>query len=256
MSRILFVEGWAVPRRVLVVLAVAAFVELLTMALRTAPLADVGFVGLPWAVVPCAIAVGVVANYPHRRKITITDARAFAYVALLVLGVVFGGLYVTSNGWGVTLAIIAAVSVEEVVYRFAVPVLVALGLQRFGVPQRNALLAGIALSVGLFALMPGHLAQLNSFEAWSALVAFSVLMSHAVWRGKSLFAPVVAHAIYDFATIGMQDGDISSLLRVAGAAATLFAMVIIAAHPKVRVIDIREPASGMRQSEGIPQVLS
>jgi hypothetical protein len=245
---LVFVEGWALPRRVLWVLALAAGVELLTMALRSGALVSVGFVGVPWAAIPCAIALALVVRHPHRVGLNINDSRAFAYVALLLLGLLFGALYVDANGFGVTMAIVAAVGVEEVVYRFAVPVVIAVVLQRFGVRQRSGVLVGVAISIVLFALMPGHLAQLNSFEAWSALIAFSLLMSHAVWRGKSLFAPVAAHAVYDFATLGMQDGDISSLLRVAGAAATLLAMVVIAAHPKVRVIDLREPMSALPES--------
>lgn len=256
MSRKLyFFEGWAIPRRILVALGLAAVVELLTLAFRVSPMFTVGFVGISWTVVPCVVALALVLQYPHRSHLAIGEPRALAYVALLVLALLFGGLYISSNGVGVTAAIFVAVGIEEGVYRLALPVVIAFVAVQLGVQQRMALLLAIVFSIALFALMPGHLSQLNDLKSYAAFAAFSLLMSHAVWRGKSLFAPIVAHAVYDFATIGMQNGDISSALRIAGAAATLLALVVIAAHPKVRVIDLREPqpATELRDS---PQATS
>jgi membrane protease YdiL (CAAX protease family) len=176
---------------------------------------------------------------------------------LSILAVVFGGLYVVANGLAVVVAIVVAVSVEEAVYRFALPAILAMILMKIGVAKRLALIIAVVVAIGFFAAMPGHVTQLVDVRSWSAFLAFSLLMTHAVWRGRSLFAPIVAHAVYDFATIGMQNGDISSALRVAGAAATLLALVVIAAHPKVRVIDIRDSVSVLGGSAGgsLPSII-
>jgi hypothetical protein len=209
MNAITFVEGWAIPRRVLVLLGVAVFVELFVLATRIEPMFRVAFVGVPWSLLPCLVALALILHHPHRLTLVINDARALAYVALSVLAIVFGSLYVSSNGFDTSVAIVVAVGVEEVVYRLAIPIVFTLIAVRLGMHERPALLLALGVSVLLFAAMPGHVEQLTDVRSWSSFVAFTILMSHAVWRGNSLFAPVVAHAVYDFATLGMQDGDIS-----------------------------------------------
>lgn len=241
MKKLMYFGGWVVPRRVFVALVIAAVAELVEMTLNVRGLAIVGFVVIPWSALPCVVAAAMIVHYPHRKRIVINEPRALAYVSLLISTLVFASIYVVDNGFGVTLAIFAAVSIEEIVYRFTLPVLLSLLAIKLGVRAHYALLLGIGLSIALFAAMPGHVVQLHDLRSWMAFVAFSILMSHAVWRGRSLFAPIVAHAVYDYATIGMNNGDIPSLLRVAGAATALLALIVIAAHPKIRVIDLREP---------------
>ena len=241
MSRIFLLGGWAMPRRVFALLAVATVVELVEVTFALPLLTSVDFVGITWAVVPCLFAAVLILHYPHRHRFAINEPRALAYLSLLVIATMFAILYARSNGWSVTVAILVAVSTEEVVYRFALPALLTLVVMRWGVHARHAMVFSLVVSIALFVAMPGHLTQIDGVRSAMSFVAFSILMAHAVWRGRSLFAPIVAHAAYDYATIGMQNGDVSTLLRVAGAAASLLALVVIAAHPKMRVIDIRRP---------------
>jgi hypothetical protein len=241
MNYIFLLGGWAIPRRVLVLLAIATVAELAEVMFDLPSLATVDFVIVTWAAVPCLLAAALIVRYPHRHRLAIAEPRAFAYVVLLVIAVMFGALYIRSNGYAITLAILAAVSLEEIVYRFALPALLSLLMMQWGVNSRHAMVFALVTSTALFIAMPAHVTQMDDLRSVMAFIAFSILMAHAVWRGRSLFAPIVAHAAYDFATIGMQNGDVSSLLRVAGAGASLLALMVIAAHPRMRVIDLREP---------------
>src|SRR6201995_299749 len=102
--------------------------------------------------------------------------RLFGLATLTVMGLLFASRYVVDNGLGVTTAVFVAVSMEEVVYRLAIPTLLTLLLSRM-MGVRIALMLCLVVSVALFASIPGHQAQLHDGRGWVAFVAFSALMS-------------------------------------------------------------------------------
>lgn len=243
MNKHLFVEGWAVRPVVVAALAVAAAVEIIELLAGFPAMITVNWVVIPWTVLPCiaALVIVLVAHPLRRLSLKHVDRqRVIGYTALSAVGLLFASRYVKANGYDEMAAVLVAVSVEEAVYRFANPVVVMLTLSLFGVSKRVGLAVGLILSIALFAVMPGHLSQLVGLANWVALISFSLLMSYAVWRGKSLFVAILGHAIYNYANIGMQQGDITPELRFVGAAAALLALAIVAARPKTRVVDVRE----------------
>lgn len=250
MKKVYVVEGWCIPRRVVIALSIAAVVEIGELLWGFPAVFSVGWVHIAWSIFPCLGALALLVQYPRLHHIVVGEPRALAYVALFVLLGIFGGAFVVHNGFGVTAAILVAVGMEEVIYRLALPAVITLCAVCLGARPRVALFLSVGIAIALFAAMPGHREQLHDLRSYLALIAFSVLMSHAVWRGNSLLAAVFAHAVYDYVTLGMQVGDVSSLLRICGAAAALLSLAIIASHPKVQIIDLRDTVTVDRSEEG------
>jgi len=141
----------------------------------------------------------------------------------------------------VALALVAAVVSQEVVFRFAIPFFIALFLVSRGAYWRDGLFVGLGVSTALFLVAPGEFSELR---AGGVFIAMSVLLAHAVWSGKTLIAPIAAHALYSFLTVSVVHVDLSTSARLSFTAASLFLLATLGLEGKVRVIDIREVELG------------
>ena len=119
-------------------------------------------------------------------------------------------------------------------YRLAVLILVGATCAKLaGRNWRNAEDWGVGpgviaiLASGLiFALLPGHVAQMSDTLHALPFVCLGMVLGYAVLRTGALFPAIVVHALLNLATIAAFNGEISVPLRTALAATALVALIL------------------------------
>jgi membrane protease YdiL (CAAX protease family) len=138
------------------------------------------------------------------------------------------------GGFREAIGLVLAALDEELVYRLAVMIVVGAACAKFaGRNWRNAedwgALPGIAaiLASGLvFALLPGHVAQMTDTLHALPFVCLGIVLGYAVLRTGALLPAAVVHALLNLATIAAFTGEISTIMRMSLAATALLALVL------------------------------
>ena len=136
-------------------------------------------------------------------------------------------------GFREAIGLVLAALDEELVYRLAVLILVgAFSAALLGRNWRNPEDWGVApgltalLASGLiFALLPGHVAQMNGTLRALPFVSLGIVLGYAVLRTGALFPAVVVHASLNLVTIAALSGHVSNTWRASFAATALVALV-------------------------------
>jgi membrane protease YdiL (CAAX protease family) len=173
------------------------------------------------------------------RRLGLDRRNLWAWREFLVVsgGVLVFGVWQYSirvGGSREALGLVVAAFDEEMVYRLAVLVLVgALCAKIAGRNWRHTEDWGVVPGViavfasGIvFALLPGHVAQMTDTLHALPFVCLGIVLGYAVLRTGALFPAAVVHALLNLATIAAWAGEISILLRTALAAAALVALVL------------------------------
>jgi membrane protease YdiL (CAAX protease family) len=132
------------------------------------------------------------------------------------------------------IGLVVAAFDEELVYRLAVMILVgALCAKLVGRNWRNSEdwggfpgVAAILASGLVFALLPGHVAQMTDTLHALPFVCLGMVLGYTVLRTGALFPAAVVHALLNLATIAAFTGKISVALRTSLAATALVALVL------------------------------
>jgi hypothetical protein len=111
------------------------------------------------------------------------------------------------------LAILVAALDEEIVFRFAVPALVAAVLVVLHVPSRPARVSGLVVGAAWFVLLPGHRVQWHTVADVLPFIAFAALAAIVVYRSGSILATAATHAVMNMLTIISFGGDMTRLAR-------------------------------------------
>jgi Type II CAAX prenyl endopeptidase Rce1-like len=173
------------------------------------------------------------------RRVGLDRANLLAWREFLVIsgGVLLFGIWQYSlrvGGLREALGLVLAALDEELVYRLAVLVLVgALCAKLSGHNWRNSedwgvgpgVIAVVASGV-VFAVLPGHVAQMTDTLHALPFVCLGIVLGYAVLRTGALFPAAVVHALLNLATIAAWAGAISLPLRTALAAAALVALLL------------------------------
>lgn len=133
-----------------------------------------------------AVAFLVVASLRRRPSLSAAVLFVSAAVAVAVCGPV--------AGWGKVAALALSASQEEVVYRWALPAVLFFGLSRLPVRTGAAALAAAVAAAGVFAVLPGHVAQYGGSPMgplpW---VCMALLWTGMLWRGVPVAACAAHH---------------------------------------------------------------
>jgi membrane protease YdiL (CAAX protease family) len=145
---------------------------------------------------------------------------------------------------------------EELVYRLAVLVLVGAVVAKVcGRNWRNAEdwgagpgLVAIVASGAIFAVLPGHVAQMSDTLHALPFVCLGMVLGYAVLRTGALVPAVVVHALLNLASIAASTGEIYTPLRTALSATALVALVVgtVVAGRRLgifRLVPVVEPAA-------------
>lgn len=255
-TRVMAMSGTR-QRAVLLAALLAVVVEVLGL-LDGLPAVDVGRIVVSPSVAPATIIAVLLGHRALGRARTFDAALPF-WVAIVV-GASFAASMFVRGGYASDVpALILAAANEELVYRFAVPVVAAAVLVTFKVPHRPARVAGFALAAVWFVLLPGHRAQISDVAEVLPFLAFATLAALVVYRSGSIAAAAAAHLMLNMFTILALGGDIGRVARGIGLGCLL--MLLVAAYGGTRprsertatpgagppddelVIDLRDPVS-------------
>jgi membrane protease YdiL (CAAX protease family) len=174
--------------------------------------------------------------------------------ATLLFGVIEYSRHI--GGFAEAMGLVLAALDEELVYRLAVLALVgAVVAKLLGRNWRNAEdwgagpgLVAIVASGAIFAVLPGHVAQMSDTLHALPFVCLGMVLGYAVLRTGALVPAVVVHALLNLATIAAFTGEISTPLRTALSATALVALVVgtVVAGRRLgifRLVPVVEPAA-------------
>lgn len=180
--------------------------SLLTAVVEVAALAgampgiDIGRIRLSASVVPAAVLAVVCGGRLFGAARTRWAAIAFWSIAGAATFVTALAYLRTEHAADVVGLALAAFD-EELVYRLAVPAVVAVLLRTVRVPSASARITGLVAGGAWFVLLPGHRGQMTSPAAMLPFVAFAALSALLVYRSGSVLAVVAAHTTSNLLTI-------------------------------------------------------
>jgi len=136
-------------------------------------------------------------------------------------------------GFREAIGLVLAALDEELVYRLAALILVgAFSAALLGRNWRNpgdwGVVPGVVALFGsglVFALLPGHVAQMSGTLRALPFVSLGMVLGYAVLRAGALFPAVVVHASLNLVTISALSGHVSDGWRASFAATALVALV-------------------------------
>lgn len=156
-------------------------------------------------------------------RATLVRWREFAVGAAILVPVAVGG-YLGAAGTSTDAAgLLVAAAGEELVYRFAMLLLVGAAAARlmgrdWRRPARwgNGPGATALVAAGvLFSLLPGHVAQMHAPISTLPFASLSLVLGWAVLRSGVLWPVMVTHLVLNLATFGSVAGGFSTVQRMA-----------------------------------------
>lgn len=194
--------GPASSWRRIAVLVVAAITMGVEIALLLGKLGVVMFGGLPLSpsIFPAAVLAGICGGRLFGRSRT----RGAAYGFWIAAGLAILALLIAYAHQRLNLTVPALVTAafdEELVYRLAIPAVLAFLLRAARVPGGAARITSLVIAAAWFVLLPGHRVQMHSIGTAVPFLAFATLSALLVYRSGSIVPMAVGHAISNCLTI-------------------------------------------------------
>jgi hypothetical protein len=250
------------PRQKVILLTalVAALVEIAGL-LELVPRINLGRLVISPSIVPALVVVALLGRRIAGRARDI-DAAA-TYWLTVGAGLFLSTILLDREGHLLdALAIAIAALDEEVIYRFAVPAVVAAVLVVFHVPSRPSRMIGLAVAAIWFVLLPGHRTQVHTVADVLPFVAFATLAAIVVYRSGSILATAATHAVMNMLTIISFGGDMTQTARAVATGVLL--LLLVSGYGFVRprasgperedetVIDLRDGVTPSVSQDGGP----
>lgn len=149
--------------------------------------------------------------------------REFAVGAAVLVPVVVTGYVGRAGTSEDAIGLLVAAVGEELVYRFALLLLVgAVAARLLGRDWRRPArwgngpgAAALVVAGVVFSLLPGHVAQMHAPISTLPFASLSVVLGWAVLRTGVLWPVIITHVVLNLATFGSAAGGISAAARVA-----------------------------------------
>ena len=198
-------------KAVLLISLIAGIVEILGL-MRIIPGIPIGRFVVSPSVVP-ALAIAVLLGRRMAGRARDIDAAAVFWIGAIA-GLAVSLILLDREGHLADgFAIVVAALDEELIYRFAVPAVVAAVLLSFHVQSRHARVAGLVVAAVWFVLLPGHRTQVHDAADVLPFIAFAALAAIVVYRSGSLLATSAAHAVMNMLTIIAFGGEMTRPAR-------------------------------------------
>jgi hypothetical protein len=220
------------------VLAIATATMIIEMtSLLTGHSIYIGTWPLSASTVPSLILLGVLGARSVGQPAGDPDRAAPFWVAMAA-GLVLGALLFARTGDLIDLPVLLLAAInEEVVYRFAVPVVITTALMVLRAPPLPARLAGYTFAGIWWVVLPGHQAQGGgSAGSLAVYAAFAIISALVVARSRALIPMAVAHCVLNVVTVADYRGEISPAGRGVLSACLLFLLVGTYAWPSDRAL--------------------
>jgi membrane protease YdiL (CAAX protease family) len=161
--------------------------------------------------------------------------RGFLALALPAAGGAIAAAVVVTGSPGEVAGVVVHAATEEVIFRAAVPAIVAIAFGWVGVPPAVAGTVGVACSAWVFAVMPGHLQQMDAHADVLPFLAFGLAVGWAAWRTRSLLPGLVVHVLHNLGEpLGL--GPAARTLLVGG---LLLTLVLVADRAPTQILEER-----------------
>ena len=215
------------------VLYLAAFtiaVEILGLA-GLIPSPKIGALDLPMSVIP-ALALGVACGDRLAGRSS-SSGRAIVYWAVVV--VLLSGLAVEfsrTEQFDLWVSLILAAFGEEMVYRLAIPAVLAATFRWRGMRAGRARIIGFVIAGMWFVSLPGHRAQMVDVGMVLPFVAFATLSAVLVYRSGSILPMAAAHAISNLVTVLAWSGEATNGARSMTLGSILVLLVLAYGRPR------------------------
>ncbi len=209
---------------------ITMIVEILSIA-ELVPKLWIGGLPLSFSLLP-AMALGLACG---SRLLGRSGIRRAAQWFWVIAGLLLAGLTVLCFREGridLVPALLLAALDEELVYRLAIPAVIAASLRLGNVRPNAARIAGLAAAGLWFCLLPGHLDQITSPAGFLPYVSFSTLAAFIVYRSGSILPLAIGHAIANLLTLLMFGDAVTANARSLGIASVLCLLVLAYGRPR------------------------
>jgi membrane protease YdiL (CAAX protease family) len=224
-------EPWRLNRRkvVLALSGVTALTEVADIAGLVPPIELAGL-SLSMSTLP-AMALACACGSRLLGRSSIRRAAIGFWVLSAVLLSAMAVAYLRRGDLDLYVALIIAALDEELVYRLAIPAVIAASLRLGKVRPNPARIAGLAGAGLMFVLLPGHLEQMDSLAGALPYVAFATLSALIVYRSGSILPMAIGHAIANLLTVLMWQDAVPSDTRSMLVASMLGLLVLAYGRP-------------------------
>jgi hypothetical protein len=209
---------------------ITMLVEVLSLAHLLPPL-WIGGLGLSFSLLPAmALALACGSRLLGRSAIR-RAAAGFWIIAGLVFAAITA-LCIRDGRFDLVPALSAAALDEELVYRLAIPAVIAAALRLGNVRPNAARIAGLVAGALWFCLLPGHLDQVTTPVGIVPYIAFATLSAFIVYRSGSILPLAIGHAISNILTFLMFGAAVTADARGLGMASILCLLVLAYGRPR------------------------
>lgn len=210
------------------VLVLAAFTMVIEVAVLAGlvPMITIGGLRLSASLVP-ALVLGIAcgARLLGRSSLRYSAAGFWAAVGLLLLALC--AMLAEQGRLTLVPTLLLAALNEELVYRLAIPAVVAAGLGATGVGARSARIGGLVVGAAWFCLLPGHTQQVSSLTGLVPYIGFAALTAIIVYRSGSILPVAVVHGAANIFTYLMWEQAVPPDERSIAIAGVLSLLVIV-----------------------------
>ncbi len=215
------------------VLGMALFttvVEILSIA-DLVPSVPIGGLELPLSVVP-ALGLAVACGDRLLGRSTVRRAAIGYWVLIAATLPVLAVLFARTGRVGLFAGLLGASASEELVYRLAIPAVLAAMLRMGRVRPQWARPGGLGLAGVWFVLLPGHREQMHSVASAVPFVAYALLSALIVYRSGSVLPMAAGHAVINMLTVLMWSEAVAADARGMGLACILGLLVVAYGRPQ------------------------
>lgn len=195
------------------------------------PKLPVGGLELSFSLLP-AMALGLAcgSRLLGRSAVRRTAAIFWGLAGLLMVGIT--AMYIHLGRLELVPALVLAALDEELVYRLAIPAVIAAALRLGNVRPNAARITGLVAAAFWFCLLPGHVEQAATPSGFVPYVAFASLSAFIVYRSGSILPLAFAHAISNLLTFLMFGAAVTADARGLGMASILCLLVLAYGRPR------------------------
>ncbi|MCB1038014.1 MAG: CPBP family intramembrane metalloprotease [Acidimicrobiales bacterium] len=209
------------------VLALSGLTALVELAdvMGALPGIEIGGLTLSTSLIP-SLALALACGSRLLGRSTLRHAAVGFWVTVGVLLPVLSLLYLREGRLELVPSLILAALNEELVYRLAVPAVIAAALRLGKVRPGPARIAGLTGAALWWCLLPGHVEQMTSPAGLLPYAAFAGLSAFIVYRSGSILPMAIGHAISNLLTVLMWKSAVPADLRSIGLACCLGLLVL------------------------------
>lgn len=194
------------------------------------PTIPMGGLDLSASLIP-ALLLGLACGSRLLGRSTVRRAAIVFWVVAAVMIPVLAVLYWQTGRLELVPTLILAALDEELVYRLAIPAVIAAALRLGNVRPNAARIAGLVGAAIWFCLLPGHLEQMQGVAGFVPFAAFAGLSAFIVYRSGSILPMAIGHAISNLLAVLVFRNAMPADARSLGLATVLCLLVLAWGRP-------------------------